>query len=113
MELEVSNNASLPLFARRLADARQRAGISQAELGRRAGFDAGASPRINQYETGRHMPNPGTIKRMAEILGVPAAYLFADDEQLAKLLLIWADMTPSERDDLLRRIELSSVQDDD
>jgi transcriptional regulator with XRE-family HTH domain len=95
-----------PIFASRLAQARERLGWSQAELGRRAGMDPlVASPRINQYEQGRHVPHHATVKRLAKVLGVPAAFLFAEDDQLARLLLLWADATPAQRKKLLRQVE--------
>lgn len=98
------------MFPTRLAQARARAGLSQAELGRRAGFDpAGASPRINQYERGKHMPDLSTIKRLAEVLNVPIAYLFAEDEQLAKLLLLWSDLTAAERRRLIEQLETRRI----
>lgn len=61
-----------------------------------------ASPRINQYEKGQHVPHHATAKRLAKVLGVPTAFLFAEDDQLAKLLLLWAEMSPSERKKLLK-----------
>ena len=95
-----------PIFALRLVQARERLGISQSELGRRAGLDPSvASPRINQYEKGLHVPHHATVKRLAKVLGVPAAFLFADDDQLAKLLLLWAEMSPAERKKLLKLAE--------
>jgi transcriptional regulator with XRE-family HTH domain len=95
-----------PIFALRLAQARERVGWSQSELGRRAGLDPlVASPRINQYEKGQHVPHHTTAKRLAKVLGVPTAFLFAEDEQLAKLLLLWADASPAQRKKLLKQAE--------
>lgn len=92
-----------PVFAKRLAQARVRAGLSQRQLGLQAGLDpAVASPRINQYERGVHEPHLDTAQRLAKALGIPAAFLYAEDEQLAKLLLAWSDLTPSQRRELLR-----------
>lgn len=105
--MEVAGTAKeRPIFALRLAQARERLGFSQAELGRRAGLDPSvASPRINQYEKGQHVPHHTTAKRLAKVLGVPTAFLFAEDEQLAKLLLLWAEMTPAERKKLIKQAE--------
>lgn len=64
-----------------------------------------ASPRINQYEKGQHVPHHTTAKRLAKVLGVPTAFLFAEDEQLAKLLLLWADASPAQRKKLLKQAE--------
>jgi transcriptional regulator with XRE-family HTH domain len=95
-----------PIFARRLAQARERAGLSQRQLGLLAGMEPHvASPRINQYEKGKHEPHLATAKRLAEVLRVPPAFLYTDDELLAKLLLRWLDLTVAEKKDLLKRAE--------
>lgn len=95
-----------PVFALRLAEARARAGISQAELGRRAGLAPEvASPRVNQYEKGKHMPDSSTVRQLAEVLGVPVAYLFAEDEDLAKLILLWSDLSSTEKRELLEKLK--------
>jgi transcriptional regulator with XRE-family HTH domain len=94
--------ARKPIFAKRLAQARDRAGMSQKQLGLLAGMDPSvASPRINQYEKGKHEPQLETAKRLAEALGIPPAFLYTEDDQLAKLLLLWSDMSPAERKKLL------------
>lgn len=69
-----------------------------------------ASPRINQYERGKHEPQLDTAKRLAEVLGIPAAFLFTDDDQLAKLLLLWSEMSASERRKLLKDVETQRSQ---
>lgn len=98
--------AKHPVFASRLAQARERAGLSQKQLGLLAGMDPSvASPRINQYEKGKHEPQLETAKRLAEALGIPPAFLYTEDEQLAKLLLLWSDMGPAERKKLLKQAE--------
>ena len=77
-----------PVIARRLREARERTGISQRELGIRAGIDEfSASPRINQYERGKHIPNPLVLERLATVLKVPVGYLYTRDDLLAELLL--------------------------
>jgi len=98
-----------PIFARRLAQARVRAGLSQKQLGLLAGMEPHvASPRINQYEKGKHEPHLATAKRLAEVLGVPPAFLYTDDELLAKLLLRWADLTVSQKKEVLKIAEGTS-----
>lgn len=76
-------------IAKRLKEARARAGISQKQLGIKAGIDAfSASPRINQYETGKHMPDFATARRLAAVLRVPTPFLYAEDDTVAELLLL-------------------------
>lgn len=98
--------AKHPVFAQRLAEARERAGLSQTQLGVLAGMDpAVASPRINQYERGKHEPQLKTAKRLAEVLGIPPAFLYTEDELLAMLLLQWNDLTLRQKKDLLKQVE--------
>ena len=98
--------AQHPVFARRLAQARERAGLSQTQLGVLAGLDpAVASPRINQYERGKHEPQLKTAKRLAEVLGIPPAFLYTEDELLSGLLLRWNDLTDRQKKDILKQVE--------
>lgn len=97
-----------PIFAIRLAQARKRAGISQAQLGILAGLEPEvASPRINQYERGVHEPRSETVLRLAEALGVPAGYFYTDDDLLAKLLLLWPSLSKAQKRDVLKLVESS------
>lgn len=87
----------------RLREARGRLGISQKQLGIKAGFDPSvASPRINQYETGKHVPDIQTAQRLAEVLGVPAPYLYAEDDQIAAWILAYSRVTPAMRRKITR-----------
>ncbi|MBS0212559.1 MAG: helix-turn-helix transcriptional regulator [Proteobacteria bacterium] len=96
-------------FALRLAQARERAGLSQKQLGLLAGMEPHvASPRINQYEKGKHEPQLATAKRLAEVLGVPPAFLYTEDDLLAKLLFRWCELTTAQKKDLLKLAEGST-----
>jgi transcriptional regulator with XRE-family HTH domain len=98
--------AQHPIFAKRLAQARQRVGLSQKQLGILAGLDpAVASPRMNQYERGKHEPQLKTAKRLAEALGVPAAFLYTDDDLLAELLLQWPDLSEASKRKLIKQLD--------
>lgn len=77
----------LPVYSRRLRQAREAYGISQRRLGIEAGLDDFvASTRINRYETGVHQPDLQTLKRLAVVLDVPVAYFYAEDDDLAQLI---------------------------
>ena len=77
-------------LAKRLKEARLRAGLTQARLGVLAGIDeASASARMNQYERGKHEPDWLTVQRLAQVLAVPVAYLYAEDDATAELLLLF------------------------
>lgn len=93
-------------FAHRLRWARERAGLTQLELGVRAGLEPKvAAPRINQYENGVHEPKVETAQALADALGIPPAFLYTTDEELAELLLVWADLGSAERRKLLKNAE--------
>ena len=79
----------LNVIAKRLREARERKGLSQKALGIAAGIDEfSASPRINQYERGKHVPDLLTLENLASVLAVPVAYFLADDDDLAELLTL-------------------------
>lgn len=93
------------VVAQRLRQARLRAEMSQKTLGIRAGIDEfSASPRINQYERGVHLPNPQIVERLAKVLGVPVPFLYTRDDVLADLILMIGNL--SERDRVSLRAEL-------
>jgi len=101
--------AKHPIFAFRLAQARERAGLSQKQLGILAGLDPTvASPRINQYERGKHEPKLETAKQLAEVLGIPAAFLYTEDDMLAELLTRWSTLSLLKRKALLKQLETST-----
>ena len=102
----MTRTTQLPVFARRLAAARKRAGLSQRQLGVLAELDPTvASPRINQYERGKHEPQLKTAKRLAEVLGIPPAFLYTEDDLLASLLLRWNELSLRQKKDLLKQVE--------
>ncbi|WP_319021286.1 MULTISPECIES: helix-turn-helix domain-containing protein [Pseudoalteromonas] len=73
-------------FTERLKEARKRMKISQKELGIKMGMDpSSASGRMNHYETGRHMPDLATLKKLATELNVPVNYFFCESEESATL----------------------------
>ena len=79
------------IFCMRLKAARKMAGISQKNLGIKAGLDEFvASTRINRYELGIHEVDIGMAARMAKVLNVPLAYFYATAEELADILLEYA-----------------------
>lgn len=86
------------IVAARLKEARLRAGISQKQLGIKAGIDAfSASARINQYERGKHMPDLLTVGRLAAVLKVPAAYFYCEDAELAEVIVRFASLGKAQR----------------
>lgn len=83
----MAEKRQLPVYSLRLREAREAYGISQRNLGVEAGLDDFvASTRINRYETGVHQPDLQTLQRLAEVLGLPVAYFYAEDDDLARLI---------------------------
>ena len=61
-------------------------------LGKRTG-----STRINRYEQQASLCDMTTAAAIAQQLGVPLAYLFAETDDQAELLLAFAKLTKAER----------------
>lgn len=76
------------LWGRRLKEIRTESGLSQKTLGIHAGLDPFvASTRINRYELGVHKADFLIAQRLAEILNVPTAYFYTQDDRLAELVI--------------------------
>jgi len=83
---------------RRLREARERKNISQKQLGILAGIDQfSASARINQYEQAKHVPDFTTATHLARVLSVPVTYFYADDDEVAEFILLFARASKHKR----------------
>lgn len=90
------------IFCRRLKQARLASGLSQKSLGIAAGIDEFvASTRINRYEKGVHEPNTEIVQKLSEVLRVPLAYFYAEDDDLADLMLIFWSLSSQQREELM------------
>ncbi len=79
--------------------------LSQQHLGIAAGIDEfSASPRINQYERGKHTPDFHTAERLAKVLGCPTTYLYTREDDLAELVLLWARLPEKQKRRLLAQL---------
>lgn len=89
-------------FSRRLREARLKAGLSQKALGIKAGIDEfSASPRMNQYERGKHLPDLLTMEHLAATTGIPVPYFFTPEDDLAEIIDLWGQMNEKTRKKLL------------
>jgi len=89
---------SSTVFGRRLRQARLSAGIPQDRLGVAIGLDeATASARVSRYETGVHATPFTTAQQLAAVLGVPTAFLYCEDDELAEMILGWSRLSAKER----------------
>lgn len=78
------------LFGRRLRDARTTLGLAQDKLGVMIGLDEScSSARMSRYENGIHAPAFEIVEKLAEVLNLPPSYFYCEDDDLAKLLVIY------------------------
>ena len=74
-------------LAKRLKEARLKAGLSQERLGVLAGIDEmSASARMNQYEREKHVPDISMVERLAKVLHVPVAFFYTEHDDEAHML---------------------------
>ena len=67
-----------------------------------------ASPRINQYEKGKHVPDFETTARLAKALMIPVTYLYADDDELADLILAFYSASEETKHEIIKKLQISS-----
>ena len=88
MKATESATSAKDVWRKRLKEARLALGLSQKQLGVQAGLDEFvASARINRYEVGVHAPDYPMAVRLARVLGLPVAYLYCDNDELAQMML--------------------------
>lgn len=96
----------LPVFGRRMLEARTRLGMPQDRLGVLVGLDeSSSSARISRYENGVHEPPFVIAQRLATALKVPTAFLYCDDELIAQILLAVHGLSHSEQTSLLKQLQ--------
>ena len=91
--LESSN-----VVGRRMRSRREELGWSQEKVGVLIGIDeSSARARISRYELGTHEAPVKTARQIADALGVPLAYLYCEDDEVANLLLALRKLKPAAR----------------
>ncbi len=102
------------VFSRRLNEARIKAGLSQKRLGIEAGIDEFvASTRINRYEKGVHQADEATAILLAGVLRVPLAYFYAEEDDLAEMILGFCQLNRSEKNEVLDLVQKKLQQEQD
>jgi len=100
------------VWARRVKEARLAAGLSQKELGIKAGLDPFvASTRINRYEVGVHKADFLISQRLAAILRIPVAYLYCSEDDLAVALIALHRLPPAKRRKAIKMLAETSPPD--
>lgn len=93
-------------FAKRLKEARIKAGLTQQELGVLAGIEVeNASAKMNQYEQGVHVPKFPRLKALAKALKVPTAYFYAESNDLADLLHVYEKLSSLNKQTIAKLIK--------
>lgn len=89
-------------ICKRLKEARLEAKLSQKQLGIAIGIDQFvASPRMNQYETGKHVPNFDVVEKIAKVLKVPPPFFYTINDDLAELLKQYGKLNKKEQRQLI------------
>ncbi|WP_180174864.1 helix-turn-helix domain-containing protein [Acinetobacter sp. YH01022] len=95
------------IFSIRLRLARKAKNLSQERLGILAGIEeSSASARMNQYETGKHVPDFLMASKIADVLDVPVAYFYTDNDLMAKMILKIHLMSHQQRLEILKFIDM-------
>ena len=84
---------------------------SQRALGIAMGLDKRlASSRVNRYENETRGIDLDGLGKLAETLGVPMAYLVAEDEDTADAILALSRLSPDERAAVVRRLKKRAAE---
>ena len=90
------------MFSMRLKIARKAKKLSQERLGILAGIDeASASARMNQYETGKYAPDLLMATKIAEVLEVPVAYFYTENNLMAEIIMQLQFLTELQQKEVL------------
>ncbi len=96
---------SPPPISKRLKELREKAGLSQKKLGILSGIDEfSASPRVNQYEKGKHVPDFLTLQRFAKVLKTPVCYFYAENDDMAQMIRLFGALSNAARSKALKKL---------
>ena len=97
---------NLNVFALRLRIARKAKKLSQERLGILAGIDeSSASARMNLYERGKHVPDFLMASKIAEILDLPTAYFYVENDLSAEIIQVSHALSNEQKLEVLRFIK--------
>lgn len=87
------------IFAKRLREERERAGLSQRDLGLCLTEDSlTAVNTIHRYEKRHRFPRDfRSVIKLANRLSIPVPLLFAEDERSAEMLRLWGKLEDEEQ----------------
>lgn len=64
-----------------------------------------SSARISRYETGIHEPPFATASNLAQVLQVPVAYFYCEDDRLADFLVTYTKLNEGQKSQVLELAE--------
>jgi transcriptional regulator with XRE-family HTH domain len=92
----------MSVLGKRLKEARLKSGLSQEQLGLRAGLEVeSASARMNRYERNTRVPSVELMERVGQVLNLPLTYFYASDESEALLLMTFHRISTNDKKALL------------
>lgn len=98
--------ANQPPISKRLKELRLEADLSQKKLGIKAKIDEfSSSARVNQYEKGKHIPDYSTVQRFAKVLGAPACYFYAAEDDLAEMIRLFGNSSAASRKKVIKLLK--------
>jgi transcriptional regulator with XRE-family HTH domain len=99
------------IFAQRLKVARRRAGFTQKQLGLSIGLpQETAAVRINRYERAVHDADLATAGLMAQSLGIPLAFFYAENDVLAEVIMSLGLLSPVEQRSALAHLKALLIE---
>ncbi|WP_434211931.1 helix-turn-helix domain-containing protein [[Pseudomonas] boreopolis] len=76
------------IYGRRLREARESYGYSQADLVAAIGLDVpSVASNLSRYENGIHQSKPGMQRLFAQALKLPLTYFYTEDDEAARQIL--------------------------
>lgn len=101
----------MSVLSERLKQARLNSGLSQEQLGLKAGLEVeSASARMNRYERGTRVPGVELMERIGDVLHLPPTYFYAVSEDEARLLVLYHRMASEDKKKLLEFAETSALR---
>ena len=99
------SRASPTVLGRRLRERREQLGWSLERVGVEIGLDEStARARISRYELGVHQPAEQTTMLLAQVLGVPHAFLHCENDRLAEIILGCSEVSVADQEQLLKSL---------
>lgn len=104
----MSDHRIAAVFAKRLKQARELRGLSQRALGALVDEDNNKNRgaiRVNRYEQLVNRADMDIASKMAKELHVPLAFLFAESDELAELILGFDQLDPADKAKVVAQVQ--------